>query len=131
VPFRLFLILSLVLFALALVSPTGWVPEGVSAWANLATGPGIRYWFFPTLAFAWSLLWGFQSRSGALKTVSVVLLCLMCFGIVRDWRHPAFKDMHFADYAKSFEAAPAGTAATIPENPAGWTVRLVKHPPGR
>jgi hypothetical protein len=130
-PFRLFLILSLVLFALALVSPTGWVPEGVSAWANLATGPGIRYWFFPTLAFAWSLLWGFQSRSGALKTVSVVLLCLMCFGIVRDWRHPAFKDMHFADYAKSFEAAPAGTAATIPENPAGWTVRLVKHPPGR
>ncbi len=131
VPFRLFLILSTVIFALALISPTGWVPEGVSAWANLSTGPGIRYWLFPTLAFAWSLLWCFQSRSAVLKTVSAVLLCVMCFGIVRDWRHPAFKDMHFADEVKRFNAAPAGTAVTFPENPAGWTVRLVKRAAGR
>jgi hypothetical protein len=55
----------------------------------------------------------------------------MCLGIIRDWRHPAFKNMHFAEYAARFEAAPAGAVVTIPENPAGWTVRLVKRPPGR
>ncbi len=129
--FRLFLLLSTALFALALISPTGWVPEGVSAWANLAAGPGIRYWFFPTLAFAWTLLWCFQSRIRLLKIVSAPLLLLMCVGMIRDWRHPAFKDMHFAKYAARFEAAPAGTVVIIPENPAGWTVRLVKRPAGR
>jgi hypothetical protein len=126
--FRLFLLLSFVLFALALISPTGWVPEGVSAWAYLAIGTGIRYWFFPTLAFAWTLLWCFHSRIRLLRIVTAPLILLMCLGIIRDWRHPAFKNMHFAEYAARFEAAPAGAVVTIP---AGWTVRLVKRPPGR
>lgn len=131
VEMRLFLVLSALLLAVSLITPNTGAPKGVTGWELLAEGGGSRYWFFPTLAFAWSLLWGFQSRTGSLKTVSAVLLCLMCFGIIRDWRHPAFKDMHFADYAARFEAAPAGTAVTIPENPAGWTIRLVKHEPGR
>src|SRR5208337_2386912 len=98
--------------------PTGWAPEGVSAWTNLTAGPGIRYWFFPTLAFAWTLLWCFHSRIRLLKIVSAPLLLLMCLGMMRDWRHPAFQDMHFAEYAARFEAAPAGTVVIIPENPA-------------
>lgn len=130
-PFRLFLLLATVLFVLALISPTGWVPEGMTAWANLAAGTGIRYWFFPTLAFAWSILCCIRSRTALLRIVSAVLLLMMCFGIIRDWRHPAFKDMRFTEYARHFEAAPAGTVVNIPENPAGWTIRLVKRPSGR
>ena len=88
---------------------------------------GIHYWFFPTLAFGWSLLWCFQSRTAVLKTVSGALLCLMCLGIVLGWRYPAFKDMHFAEHAQRFNKAPVGTEITIPENPEGWSIRLVKR----
>jgi hypothetical protein len=128
---RLFLLLTSVLFAVSLVSPTAYPPAGVTMWELLAGAIGIRYWYFPTLAFAWLLLWGFQSRAVALKTVSAVLLCVMCFGIIRDWRIPPFKDLHFAEYARNFEAAPPGTAVVFPENPEGWNMRLVKHLPSR
>jgi hypothetical protein len=131
VEMRLFLILSAFLFAVSLITPNTGAPQGVTGWELLAEGGGSRYWFFPTLAFAWTLLWCFHSRIRLLKIVSAPLLLLMCLGMVRDWRHPAFNDMHFAEYAARFEAAPAGTAFTIPENPAGWTVRLVKRPAGR
>lgn len=66
-----------------------------------------------------------------LKSVSAILLCLMCFGIIRDWAHPAYQDMHFAEYAKQVEIAPAGTVVTIPENQPGWNLQLVKRLPGR
>jgi hypothetical protein len=36
-------------------------------------------------------------------------------------------DLHFADYVRSFEAAPPGTVVVIPINPEGWKMRLVKH----
>jgi hypothetical protein len=126
---RLFLLFSLMLFAASLISPTAYPPAGVSSWQLLAGAPGIRYWYFPTLAFAWSILWNFRSRTRSLKAISAVLLCLMCFGIVRDWRHPAYEDMHFAEYAKRVEAAPAGAVVTIPENTKGWNLQLVKRPP--
>jgi hypothetical protein len=126
-PMRLFLIFAYLLFALSLLSSTGAVPAGFSAWESLTWGSAIRYWFFPTLAFAWSIVWCIESRSRTLKAVSSVLLFVMCFGLMHDWQHPAFSDMHFGDYASSFESAPAGTTVIIPENPAGWNLRLVKH----
>ena len=127
---RLFLLLSATIFVAGLVFPTTKPPAGVSVWQALAMTAGVRYWFFGTLAFAWSLLWCFQSRIALFKIVSAFFLLLMCFGIVRDWRRPAFADMHFAEYARRFDAAPAGTAVTFPENPRGWNFRLVKHRPG-
>jgi hypothetical protein len=51
----------------------------------------------------------------------------MCFGIIRDWRIPAFKDLNWTEDAKRFEAAPPGTVAIFPENPEGWDIRLVKR----
>jgi hypothetical protein len=39
--------------------------------------------------------------------------------------------MHFAEYAKQVEIAPAGTVVTIPENQPGWNLQLVKRLPGR
>jgi hypothetical protein len=52
---------------------------------------------------------------------------MMCFGVIRDWRHPAFPETHFAESVKRFEAAPEGTTVTIQEHPEGWNMRLNKH----
>jgi hypothetical protein len=125
---KLFLVLTAMIFIASLSSPTAYPPPGVSRWELLANVPGIRYWFFPTLAFAWSVLWAAHCRVESLRLFSVVLLCLMCFGVIRDWRQPALKDLQFSQYAKSFGAAPPGTVMIIPENPVGWEIRLVKHP---
>ena len=129
VEMRLFLAVSALLFALSLSSPNTGSPRGVTGWELLTSGGGIRYWFFPTLAFAWSLLWCFHSRIRLLRIVSAPLILLMCFGIIRDWRHPAFVDLHYAVYAERFEAAPAGSVVAIPENPDGWNLHLVKRQP--
>ena len=123
---KLLLLLTAALLAGAFLSPAAYPPPGVTRWQLLAGASGIRYWFFPTLSFAWSLLWGFQSQNRALKTVSAVLLCLMCFGIIRDWRIAPMKDMHWPENAKLFEAAPVGTTMLFPENPEGWNVTLTK-----
>lgn len=128
---RLFLVLSSMILVASLISPTAYPPPGVSVWNMLAGAEGTRYWYFPTLAFAWSILWCFRNGTVMLKSVSAVLLCLMCFGILRDWVHPAYQEMHFAEFAKRVEAAPAGTVITIPENQPGWNFQLVKRPPGR
>ena len=83
---KLFLFFSAAVFAAGLINPFEWDHPGVPIWAVYAGLGGLRYWFFPTLAFAWALLWGYRSRIPLVKAVSATLLCLMCFGIVRDWR---------------------------------------------
>jgi hypothetical protein len=55
----------------------------------------------------------------------------MCIGIVHDWRLPALQDLQFAESARRFEAAPAGTVVTFPLNPAGWNMQLVKRQSGK
>ena len=88
---------------------------------------GIRYWFFPTLACVWAVFWAAHSRVQLLQALSVVLLCGMCVGVIRDFRQPPLDDLHFAQFAARFESAPPGTAVTIPVNPDGWNMQLVKH----
>jgi hypothetical protein len=124
VEMKLLLLFCFAIFGAALISPESYPDPGLTRWQSLAAAGGVRYWFLPSLAFAWSLLWCAHSRSTVLKRVSAVLLFLMCFGIVRDWELPAFANLHFAEEAKRFEAAPSGTAVVIPENPQGWTLVL-------
>jgi len=125
---RLFLLFSFVLLAASLVSPIVHARPGVPVWELLASAGGIHYWFLPTLAFAWCVVYWFNSRVLILKIVAGYLLFFLSIGIVRDFRQPAFHDLHFSDYAARFEAAPPGSAVTIPENPDGWSMILVKHP---
>jgi hypothetical protein len=124
---RLFFVLTAMLLAASLISPAAYPPHGVTRWQLLAEVPGIRYWYFPTLACVWSVLWLSRSRIEALKAAAIVLLCAMCFGVVRDWKQPALRDLGFGESARSFQAAPPGTIVDLPENPRGWTIRLVKH----
>lgn len=129
---QLFIGFSFLLLAVSLVSPNTGAPNGTTAWYMLAGGTGIRYWFFPTVAFAWSILFVFRSRRQILQVLGGYLLFFLCIGVVRDWRHPAFQDLHFSDYAARVSAAPAGSVIVIPENPAaGWTIRLEKHATAR
>ena len=72
-----------------------------------------------------------QQPKPILRRISVALLCLMCIGIVRDWRYPAFQDEHFAESVSLFEAASAGTTVILPIDPEGWNMTLVKHSPDR
>jgi hypothetical protein len=124
---RLFLVLTGLLLTASLVSPAAYPPPGVSRWELLAQVPGIRYWFFPTLAFGWCLLWGIRSRGEILKPVSTILLGLMCVGVVRDWRDAKLRDLHFTEFAQRFESAPVGTTMVTPENPDGWNIQLIKR----
>lgn len=124
---RSLILFSSVVLAAALVLPMIHTRPGQTLWETLAGAGGEHYWFFSILAFAWSLVQCGQSGKPVLRVASVYLLCLMSIGIARDWEHPSFKDLHFSESAKNFEALPAGSVKTFAENPEGWTVQLVKH----
>ena len=124
---RLFFAWTAALLAASLVMPAAYPPPGGTVWEMLAKACGVRYWLFPSVAFTWALLWSMWSRQKGVKILATVFLVVMCFSIVLSWEEPPFKDFHFADYARRFEAAPPGTVMVIPINPEGWNMRLVKH----
>jgi hypothetical protein len=124
---KLFLVFSTAVFAASLMNPFEWDHPTVPVWDVYAGVPGLRYWFFPMLAFAWALLFGFQSRSSSVKAISATLLCVMLFGIFRDWRHRTLDETNFVESVQRFEAASPGSVVTIPEQPQGWNMKLIKH----
>ena len=127
---QLFLLFSVVVFAACLRSPfTPQLRPGSTAWAMLTRTSGIRYWFFPTLAFTWTVVWYVLGRPHRrlCQAIGATLLVLMLTGFVRDWRIPSSRDADFASYAKVLKASSPGTVLIIPENPDGWTIRLVKR----
>ncbi len=130
-PMKLFLLFSFVTLATSLISPMMRLSAGSSLWELMAGTGNLHYWFFPSLAFAWSLLWCLFSRTPLLKIAGAYLMLVMCFGVLYCWRFPAFNDLHFSTYAARFETLPAGERITIPENPDDWRMDLVKRGPGR
>jgi hypothetical protein len=128
--FRCFLCFSMLLFVASLVSPMlGDTDSASTAWEGLAGSPAIHYWFLPTLAFSWGLVglaWG-PKRTELSQAISVLVLPLMLFGFIRDWRHPGYEDLRFAEHVERFTASKPGEAVLIPENPRGWDLRLVKR----
>lgn len=128
--FRAFLLFALALFAASLRSPMTVPSGGFTAWQTLASNPGVRYWFFPTLATAWCLAQlAFNKPRGSQpsRIIALLLLTLMSFGVIRDWRCPAEEDLHFAQYADKLQTLTPGTALVIPENPTGWNLTLIKR----
>jgi hypothetical protein len=127
VEMKLFILFSSVVFCASLISPMVSPHPDMTIWEVLAGGSGIHYWFFPMLAFVWSLLWCVRSRIFVARAIALVPLCLMLFGIIRDWQYPAFQDLHYAEYVRQYEASPAGSTIEIPLNPVGWEMRLIKN----
>jgi hypothetical protein len=124
---KLFLLFSLLVLAASLISPMLPQRPGLSLWELMAAAWGSHYWFFPNLAFAWTLLWCMDFRSAIVKIAAGNLLFFMIIAIVRDWHQPALKDMHFPDYVRQFEAAPQGKEVHIPINPENWSMWLIKR----
>jgi hypothetical protein len=127
-PMKLFLLFSSIFLAAALVSPLLPVPPGYSLWQLMAEAWGSHYWFFPNLAFAWTLLWCVHARPDGLRVAAGFLLFFMAIATIRDFRQTALKDLNFRDYAHQFQAVPSGEKFRIPINPANWSMWLVKHP---
>ncbi len=126
-PTKSLLVVSGALLMASLVTSTTTPPQGVTVWEILAaTAGGARYWFFPSLAFAWTLLRCARDGTRALRWLAVIMLCILSVSVPFRWRRWVMPDMHYAKYAALFEAAPAGTVFTIPENPDGWSIRLIR-----
>jgi len=127
VEIRLFVAFTLLLFAASLSSPLMTAPPpGMTAWQVLALAPGMRYWFFPTLACSWMIVW-FLAGHGSNQVTQLIgglLLFVMSYGLIRDFQYPALPDLHFAQYANELAHSKPGEALVIPENPRGWTIRL-------
>jgi hypothetical protein len=124
---RTLLVLSVVLLGASLASPTAFPYPPMSAWELLALHPGIRYWFFPCLSFAWLLAYGIRSSSQLLQITCGALFILMVAGLLRDYRYPAFPDMKYETYARRAESSSTGTTINIQSIPGDWHIVLIKH----
>lgn len=124
---RLFVLYGLLLFVAALFLPLG-KPNEPQWPLLLIPGVGGRYWFIPMLAFISVLVWlSRRSASRLSKALAAAVFSIMIIGIILDWRHPAFKDFNFRELASRLESAPIGAQVTIPINPSGWSITLIKH----
>jgi hypothetical protein len=97
-------------------------------WPALLASGGVRYWFFPMLAFIASVVWMLHQRNPRIvRAAALALLLVMVYGIVQDWGHPRPVDFHFSDYVRKFSELPPGSTLFIPINPAGWAMELMKR----
>ena len=126
-PMKLLALYAGMLFLAALRLPSSYAPRGTTQWEMIAGAAAVRYWFLPTLTFIWLLIFGAFGNGKIIKVLSGVLLCCLCFGIAIQWRRPVFQDFHYAAEVERVKAAPAGTTVSIPINPEGWQMRLIKH----
>ena len=128
VELKLFIVFSFLVFAMSLARPLAGTP-GQPQWEWMRfPGTANRYYIMPIVAFLAALLWTVDSgKSLAIRWFGISLLLFLPFGIRRDWRYPAFTDMHFREYALQFQAAPSGTRLLIPINPPPWRMALIKH----
>jgi hypothetical protein len=125
---KLFIAFCFCVFALSLARPlAGTLDQPQWEWLRFP-GTSNRYYFLPILAFLAALFWVADSaRTRTMRSIGAVLLLCLPVGIRRDWRYPAFIDMHFREYASQFESSPSGTRMVIPINPPPWKMQLTKH----
>ena len=124
---RLFFLFCLGILVASLCSPL-LAPTSLPLWEAILRTPSIRYWYFPSLMFLWSLLWcACYARSRIFRVTGVLLSLILLQGIVRDWCIPPLENLHFPEYAAQFDAATPGTTMNIPLNPPPeWFMEITK-----
>jgi len=121
---KLFIVFASLVLTAALLHPMAHAPQ----WLELLSAWGVRYWLLPMLAFVSALVWMAGNHNPrAVRFIAVAALLLMSVGIVREWRYPGFADLQFGIYARQFSDLPKGSSLTIPLNPQGWSMTLVKR----
>jgi hypothetical protein len=128
---KLFLLFAALVFASALWNPLIDPMNRNPQWELLQfPGLGNRYYYFPMLSFLSCLIW-MVGDPGPTRRIprylGLVILAVLPVGIYRDWRYPHFKEFHFREFAAEFERAAPGKEISIPLNPTGWQMQLVKH----
>jgi hypothetical protein len=125
---KLFILFAELVFVASLKSPM--VSLTTPQWQVLRDALGIRYFFFPMLAFVWALIWCVGlNRVKPVRMVAAFALACMLVGIARDWEFPPYTDLHFQQHAREFANAAPGTFMSIPIYPNGWMLRLTKKNP--
>jgi hypothetical protein len=125
---RLFILFCAGALILALSRPIGGPDASFPQWEYLQIpGRSSRYYFFPILALYASVIRLAYLSGRNVRYLAFAFLLLLPVGVYRDWRYPQFADLHFQSYAAQFEQAAAGTRMTIPINPVGWEMQLVRH----
>jgi hypothetical protein len=123
---KLFLSFAAIILAAALRTPLITGPG--TQWQLLAIDKGARYWFFPMLAFLWTLLHAAcQDQQRSLRLFSFLCLTITLRGALHDWRYLPYRDFHFGTYVRLFEAAPPGSSVRIPVYPGVGPMLLTKH----
>ena len=125
---KAFLCFAIAVMAICLVHPIATTLGRRPQWEMLQLpGIGVRYYFFPMLAFLASLLWTAKySKPIPIRLVAFALLLFAPIGIYWDWAYPPFVDLKFSAFAAEFERAAPGTTVHIPVNP-DWQMSLTKH----
>lgn len=121
------LLFAACILAASLANPTGYPHVGMTRWQMVASVPGIRYWFLPSLAFIWILAHCVRYSKGMLRVGASVLLFLLPVGVIRDFRYRPLPNLNFAEYAKELDNSPRGAWKVIPENPTGWKIMVKKY----
>jgi hypothetical protein len=123
----LFIIFSALVFAGSMITPQASYDQ--PQWVALARAWGTRYWFFPILAFVWTLLWyAGVGQNRLLKILGTAALVIMCAHIRKEWRLKPYADLHFpSEVRNKFDPAPPGTVVSLPILPGDqWDVKLNK-----
>ena len=129
-PFELgvFVCFGLMALGMALIWPVPMNTAPGGYWATL-TEPGVhvRYFLPPTFALVASLVWMVSRHQKIVRGCAALSLAAMVlYAMPRDWREPAYRDYHFAEYVQKYESAEPGERVQIPVPP-GWSMFLVKR----
>jgi hypothetical protein len=98
-------------------------------WASMmTTGYAIRYWYVPRLAALAILVWMIERRQPIwIRALAGAAILLVTASSFRHWQYQPWPYQDFRRNARSFERATKGTQISIPVNPPGWKIILIKH----
>ncbi len=124
---KLFILFAILIFISSLISPTGDFSEYTPLKLLSRSMDGVRYWLVPMLAFITTLIWNVgRKRYMFFRVLAGIFLVTMSFGVILDFRHPKFVDYKFSKYIVELSKLEKGQKMTIPINPSGWSMELIK-----
>jgi hypothetical protein len=111
----------------ALINPSTASP----AWPLLTTLPPStqRYFFLAEFAWAVTLVWIAATATRRITRLTgwAVVAAVILVAAIGHWSFPAEPPDGFSVAAHRFEAAPNGTSVSVPAEPSGWSMLLVKR----
>lgn len=123
---RQFIVFGLITFASSLVIH---IP-----WEVLITTYEVRYWLIPMLAFLSCVVGSVYDKNPRLiRLIGFCFIFIFFFFVFKNYRqyhnfrYGPYQDFQFQEYAKQFEELPPGEMFSIPINPSGWQVVLIKQ----